>query len=73
MPAPALLRPGRVSGPDRRHPGHDAGYPLPSLSRVDQFSHALEGPGRHQVAQSKAAGKTYPDRLGTSLRASGER
>ena len=29
----------------------------PPLSRVDQFSHALEGPGRHQVAQRKAAGK----------------
>jgi hypothetical protein len=37
------------------------------------LSHALEGPDRHQVAQREAAGKTYPDRLGTPLRASGER
>ena len=41
----------------------DGGYPLPPLSppplsRVNQFSHALEGPGRHHVAHRKAAKPT---------------
>ena len=35
-------------------------YPPPPLSSVDQFGHALEGLGRHQVAQRKAAGINLP-------------